>query len=457
MKIDFLVVRPGPDFGAARPFPDLARPLAEGLCSEGRTAAILTLGAEASPPPDHLRVFRLDYPARVAAGERFDPATAHRYGVTNFRRLAFCEHIYVQVEIRPATLEQLAAQVPASFAEVHRLFEEHEVGCVIHAMMGGEILREVVTSVARRRGIPVLYNSNTRYFGDRVLFVRDTRRTPFTRPRIRFADLPSDKQKRLRDYFHSKQNAKPVEKFYVVERKFLNLVKAFVRERKFMEFRRLLNGIRRARLYGEFLWTKRYWKRPEAGQPYVYFPLQYSNECTIIIGAPQCYDQAGLIDMLSRSLPGGLQLCFKQHPNNPAEGSSLGMIRRSVRLPNAQLLPVSMNSWDVARRAEAVVTIDNTVGFEALLLRRPVVALGYPAYRGWGVTTDVTDLNDLPAALESALAGGELSEERLWDFLASFESVHIEGNWFDPPYDPGVLARTIREQLARLQAAPAAG
>jgi hypothetical protein len=304
----------------------------------------------------------------------------------------------------------------------------------------------VVTAIARRRGIPVIYNSNTRYFGDRVLFVRDTRQTPIQRPRVTFADLPAEKQRRLRDYIHSKQNAKPVEKFYVVERRFLKLAKSFILERKFMDFHRLLNG---------FEWTKRYWKRPAPEQSYVYFPLQYSCECTIVIGCPQCYDQGCVLDLLSRSLPGDLQLYFKQHPNNPAEGSSLDMIRRAVRLPNAQLLPVSMNSWDITRRARAVVTIDNTVGFEALLLRKPVVVLGYPAYRGWGVTRDVSDLNELPGRLDEALAAEDLSEDRLWDFLASFESAHIEGNWFNPPYDPEVLAKSVLEHFLRLQAAPA--
>ncbi|MFH0954154.1 MAG: hypothetical protein V1873_07475 [Verrucomicrobiota bacterium] len=447
MKIDFLIVRPGTDRPVGA-IPDLARPMALGLNALGYSPAILTLEESTLPPPD-VPIFRLRYREQVTAGLRSDPSAAHAHGVYNFRRFSFCEHEYVQEEVRPRPHHLLAAEVPAAFGEVTRFFDEHDIGCVVHPVMGAEVIRETVTYVARARGIPVMYNSNTRYFSDRTLLVADTRRTPFVRPHLRFEELPKPRQKYLLDYLEEKRAARPVERFWLADRSFPALAAAFIRERKYLEARRLLNGVKRAWQHVELQISRFYWRTPRPGDSYVYYPLQYNNESTIIVGCPKCFRQEYVLEYVERVLPEGVKLFFKQHPHNPAEGASLRFLRDVLRLKNAQLVPLHQSSWDLSRNAQVVVTIDNTVGYEALLLHKPVVVLGYPAYRGWGVTYDVVDLNDLPRAMDQAFAGG-LTEERLLDFLASFESIHVPGNWFDPPLDPDELASGVQLAFDRL-------
>ena len=448
MKIDFLLVRPGSDVEEGG-FPQHTRPLALGLKARGYQPAILTMVNDLNPI-EGVPVFRLDYRDRVTGGERWDSAAAHAYGVSNFRRFAFCESVYVQEEIRPRPHSLLAAEVPAAFAEIGRLFEENDIRCVMHTMMGGEVLREATSIIARARQIPVLYNSTLRYFPNRFLPVKDTRLTVLRKPKIRFADLPAEKQRYIKDYLETKRGAKPVEKDNIIERGFARLVRRFVWEKKFLDPCRLMNGLRRAALFGGFELSKRHWRDPQVGQSYVYYPLQHNDESTIIIGSPDCYRQEYVIEYLSRVLPEGTKLYYKQHPHNPAEASSLRLVRQLASLDNVQLLPLHSNSWDIARDARAVVTLHNTVGFESLLQRKPVIVLGYPAYRGWGVTWDVTDLNDLGDTLDRAMSAEPLSEERLLDFLASFESIHVPGNWFYPPLDPEDMASGVIEIIKGL-------
>jgi len=442
MKIDFLLVRPGSGV-PVEGFPDLAGSLALGLKARGYLPAILTLVEDPMAALD-IPVFCLRYRDRITAGERWDPASAHAFGVRNFRRFSACEHGYVQEERRPRPHHLLSAEVPAAFSELEKLFRENEIGCVVHPVIGGEIIREATSLIARARGIPVLCNACTRYFENRTLLVADTKRTLFRRARKRFVDLPETEKSFLREYLESKRACRNVAWYWLQDRSFPKIAAAFIRDRKYTDLNRVLKGLQRTRQHADFQLSKLYWRLPRPEDSYVYFPLQYSRESTIANGCPQCQNQEYILEYLARLLPDNTKLYFKQHPHNPAEGSSLKLIRRVLEAPNAQLVPVHCNSWDLSRKARAVVTIDSSVGYDALLLGKPVVVLGCPSYRGWGVTHDVLDLNDLHEILERAFTR-ELSDEQILDFLASFESIHIKGNWFDEPLNPDEMATGLLE------------
>lgn len=442
MKIDFLLVRPGPPHAGY--LADRAGPLAAGLKKAGYQPAILTLHDDPHPP-EGVPVLRLDYPDRVAAGVRWGPEAAHACGVTNFRHLAFCEDRYIQFEIRPRPYSRLIAEVPAAFAEVERLFEEHDIRRVMHPNMGGEIIRQVVSRVARRRGVPVVYESGTRYFPGKVLLVLDDQATLLSRARRRFDDLPEAKRRQLQAFLEAKRTQKPFVTYGNPKRQFLPLLREFVAKKKFADPRRLLKGFRTARKFAEFRIGQLYWKPADLRAPFVFYPIHFVIESNIILRNPSCFRQEFLIDYISRVLPQDMQLYVKQHPAYTAEGLlSLRAMRALARLGNVRFIPAQTNSFDLVRAARAVVTIHSTAGFEAVLMGRPAVVVGYPPYRGWGVTTDVSNLNDLPAALDTALASA-IDEGQVLDFLASFESVHRDGDWYEEPLDPeGMTAAVVR-------------
>lgn len=448
MTIDCLIVVPS-SFRASY-VPDRVGPLLQGLRHRGLRPAVLTLSPDLSPPED-VPVLVLDYPRRVAAGERWDVDVAHRYGVQDFRDFAYCEFRYLQQEVRPRPYSLLMEEVPAAFAEVERLFRAHDIRRVFHPFLGGEIIRRTASAVARGHRVPVLYDSGTRYFPGRLLFVRDDGGALPVRPRVAFRDLAPAAQRRLRAYLEQKRAAEePVRYWRSYDRRLPVLAAAFLARGKFLDPARVRRGLHVARKHLEFAWSKRSWREPDLAADFAFLPLYLSEESNIILRSPQCYDQGSVVESVARALPRGVQLYIKQHPHNPAEFGDLRTIRRASRLENTRVIPIHTRTSEIIRAANIVVAVHGTAGYEAVLLRRPSVVLGFPPYRGWGVTFDVDDLGQLPAVLERALAS-QTTEEQVLDFLASFDRVHVPGDWHEPPLDPDVLAGGLLQAFDMLE------
>ena len=448
MKIDYLIVAPEFDFDEATRF--RTGPLAQGLLDRGHSVAFVTR-SKASSPIDGATVLHLDYSYRVAEGERWNPATAHRYDVTDFQDYAYCEHLYGTFEVRPKSYEQLVLEVPAAFCCIQQLFDEHDIRHVIHAYLGGEIMRRVVSRIAQSKGIPTVYESGTRYFDDRVLFVLDDQGTIPARPTVRFSDLSDDKQKYLRGYLEHKRSERPtVQYFQGNERDFWPLLMGFIRNSKWKDSKRLLRGFRTATVFAQYELSKLLWENANTREDYVYFPLHFPIESNIVLRTPTLLQQDAVCKIISNALPENVLLYVKQHPTNPAEGIPYKAIRRITKMENARLIRATTNSWDLAAHAKAVCTLYGTVGFENVLLGRPTVVLGEPPYKGWGVTHDVADLSEVGAAITAALAAPSISDERILDFLASFESIHVSGDWYASPLDPDVLASGVLDFCSRL-------
>lgn len=430
--------------------PDRAGPLALGLRRRGEQPAILTLddaaGAEESGGTP---VLRLRYPKQVANGKTWCGESAHRHGVHNFRDFAYCEYRYGDFEIRRKPYQLLEAEVPAAFSELEDLFSRHDIRCVVHPNMGGEIVRRAVSRVARARGIPVLYESGTRYFPGKTLLVLDEMGTLLEKPRLRFADQPPAKQKTMREWLDERLSARPRVGYGNVDRRFLPLLGRFVRERKFTDLRRLARGVRTAAQFGGHALTRTLWRPADEGMPFVYYPIHFTVESNIILRNPSLVEQEPLLAYLARILPGGTRLCVKQHPGYSAEGMSYLALRRLARSHGVHILPATENGWEIIGRCRAVVTIHGTAGFEGVLLGRPVIVAGYPPYRGWGVTEDVDSLDELPAALDRAF-GTTLDRGRILDFLVSFESIHAAGDWYAPALDADEMAEAVIAMFGRI-------
>lgn len=445
MKIDYLLVAPGIEFERPETHPTWA--VAEGLVRRGFAAAVLT-SHDAPPPRSDIPSFRLDYPRRVAAGERWGRDAAARHGVSNLRHMAYCEYSYRQDDLEPKSLALLMEEAAAAFEVVEAFFREHEVGCVVHTWMGGEILRQVVARMAAERGIPSLWQSTYMYFPGRVLFVRDGYMTLPGRPTVRFAELAPAQQEDVRSLVEWYRTTRPVRLAAQNRRTFGRLARAFVSERKFMDVRRIRKGWQRTMTFLAYAWGKRWLRQPDWTKKYIYFPLHWPGESEMLVVNPKCEDQAMLCAYMARVLPQDMELWVKPHIANPAEGTPYAVLKTLGRLGNVRVVPPETNTWDILNKASAVVTVFGTTGFQALMLRKPVVVLGSPAYSGWGVTQDVKDLNDFPGMLEQAFRSA-ITEEQMLDFLASLLSIHVPGDWSKPPYDADVLAAGVIEMSRR--------
>ena len=332
-------------------------------------------------------------------------AVERRYGLVSLREFCLPESVYLGTS-REAPLWERAAAALAAF---ERYFESTSVGCVVQ-YLGAEILRRSAYRVALRRGIPHLWLDASPFAGTMDIRVHegaafeDAHYDP---------DRPLDAGQRreldaaVRAFIEGRRRGGPrFDAPTVTPRKALQFAR---------EVRRTLLVDRREDYY-QSVWritanTARKTLRkhlarplyqPLPQPPYVFMPLHVPDDSQISVRAPQYLRQEALVDWVARALPQGLTLCVKEHRAGigAMPPRALADIRRH---PNVALVSPDVNALSLVEGAQAVVVIASTIGFKALICRKPVVSLGPSFYRGRGLTHDCDNPADLPAALRRAL------------------------------------------------------
>ncbi len=180
----------------------------------------------------------------------------------------------------------------------------------------------------------------------------------------------------------------------------------------------------------------------EVPENYFYYPLQYEPEAATLLMGNDYSNQLSIIERIARNLPGGCLLVVKEHYAQPGsrDWSFYGKLRY---FPNVRLVRPGTSSIDLIRGCRAVVTVNSTVGWEALLLKKPVYLLGRAVYR---LFPYVVSLEKEPYWFE-AFRGVDACAERMLEerydcTLRSFVAAYLQkcypGNFI--PGSPGFLA-----------------
>jgi hypothetical protein len=189
------------------------------------------------------------------------------------------------------------------------------------------------------------------------------------------------------------------------------------------------------------------YERPSE-QPYVFFPLYFQKEgMTLATLRFWAHNLVPLVREVARSLPSGYRLLIKEHPQVPGD-VSLRQLNQLRRIPGVTLLYPLLQSREIMRRAEAVFVLQGTAGWEAFLMRRPLVVFGSDTYYSRSRLVYTTkDVSDLQSAFRDALREGlqqyrENESEWYW-FVDCVLRSSLPGSFFHyefPPFTDEELA-----------------
>jgi hypothetical protein len=133
---------------------------------------------------------------------------------------------------------------------------------------------------------------------------------------------------------------------------------------------------------------------------FVFYPLQFEPEMTLMMWAPQFANQLELCRRLAMALPGGVRLLVKEHPNmvTSRRASYYDKLRG---LLNVELVHSSVPAPRIFShpRCRAVAVINSTAGFEAAVAGIPVVALSETGYDSLPAVQRAATYEDATAAL----------------------------------------------------------
>lgn len=126
----------------------------------------------------------------------------------------------------------------------------------------------------------------------------------------------------------------------------------------------------------------------DPSRPYIYVALQCQPERQACPNGGVFANQGLVVDMLAKLVPKGWHLYVKEHVSQfndyqrPERGRTESLYRDIAALPNASLVPLSVNSFDLIDNARAVATVSGSVGWEAVVRGRPALLFGHGWYRG---------------------------------------------------------------------------
>lgn len=182
-------------------------------------------------------------------------------------------------------------------------------------------------------------------------------------------------------------------------------------------------------------------------RPFVYFPLHVQPEFTTDVRAPFFANQIALIENISKSVPAGHRVLVKEHPGMKGE-RNLGYYKHLTKLHNVQLLSPAIDSHDLIRAADAVLTITGSSAWEAILYEKPAIAFGPLYYGFYPLVYQCENVASLPKILSQAIAGLTPNHKFLLKLVSAFlESAH-ELEWADPIRQPAVTQRHNCENIA---------
>lgn len=151
-------------------------------------------------------------------------------------------------------------------------------------------------------------------------------------------------------------------------------------------------------------------------EDYVFFPLHLEPEITLLLYAARYTDQVHVIKQIARSLPMHYKIYVKDHPR------MVGFRKRSYykelkKIPNLKLVDPKVKSPGLMKHSKLVTVITGSAGWEALMLKKPVVSLGGVFFNKLSMTKRCDSYEKLSDVIKDQLENFEYNEEELINYL----------------------------------------
>ncbi|HAS1239161.1 capsular polysaccharide export protein, LipB/KpsS family [Enterobacter cloacae] len=145
-------------------------------------------------------------------------------------------------------------------------------------------------------------------------------------------------------------------------------------------------------------WLKSKYADPLGTDNYYIYPLHYHPESSTSILA-KFYDEYEVIKNIAFSLPNNSFLYVKDHISaNGYEG--FGFYKKLLNLPNVKLISPQVNTKGLIRSCSGVFTLTSTVGYEGVLLNKPVVVFGDVFYNEHPFVYKISGYRDIKKAFD---------------------------------------------------------
>ena len=153
---------------------------------------------------------------------------------------------------------------------------------------------------------------------------------------------------------------------------------------------------------------------------YAFFPLHTEPEVTLSVYSKAHLNQIETIRLISHSLPVGMKLVVKEHPWAIGK-RNLGFYKKIISIPNVKLADPIMSSRDLIKDASLITVIASSIGFEGLILEKPIAVFGNAPFSFLSDTMirEVKDLSQSSKIINELINDYEYDERDILAYIAA--------------------------------------
>jgi len=149
---------------------------------------------------------------------------------------------------------------------------------------------------------------------------------------------------------------------------------------------------------------KNFLKSIDIETPFIFFPLHFEPEQTLLIKTPYFTNQIEVITNIAKSLPVEFTLLVKEHPAMRLSGwRKISDYQKILNIPNVKIIHPSILNEEIIPKSSLVITISGTSGLEAAFYNKPTIVFTDVIYSNLSSVSCLRDWNDLPKMILNSL------------------------------------------------------
>ena len=162
-----------------------------------------------------------------------------------------------------------------------------------------------------------------------------------------------------------------------------------------------------------------------SNQEFVYFPLHFEPERTLLISGAYYTDQLSVITNIAKSLPVNHTLYVKEHPHMKLSNwREINFYKKIINLPNVVLLHPDVSSLELIKHSKLVISIAGTSSFEAAIHGKPSIVFSDTPYSNLSSVFRVYGFENLYNTILQALKT-KINFNELQDLVEQINSMSI--------------------------------
>jgi len=173
--------------------------------------------------------------------------------------------------------------------------------------------------------------------------------------------------------------------------------------------------------YNNWKYNKAYVVEKELkNMKYAFFPLHTEPEVTLLVYSRAYLNQIEVIRNIANNLPIDMTLIVKEHPHSVGKRSS-SYYDKITNISNVRLADPSLESKVLITNSKIVCTIAGSVGFESIILKKPVITFGQTPFEILPneMIQKITNIDKLGLVISNILNSHKNNDKALVSYIAA--------------------------------------